>query len=96
MILKIELPDGWHYIDGIESFEISHTTKADLDKTLEKTGCPTAYFTLEALDPKAPVRSEIFKLIRYWGSKERFARLVVDFGKVYLLNDEGKTIEKLN
>jgi len=94
MIIKIATLYGWKFIDGVETFEINQTSHEELKKEedISKSGCPVGYMVFD----KGRREGMILKVLKIWKKNNYFEKIVIDVNNVYILNDEGKTIERLN
>jgi hypothetical protein len=91
MILKISNGPGWRYFDGIEDVEVYDSTYEDT-----RIDCPTEYM-LNTQNDTAKARNEMFvKVIKLFKNGSMYRRLVIDTNNVYLMNNEGKTLERIN
>lgn len=91
MILKISLYNGWHYISKVENFQISDTDFSKL-KQDEQEGVQEAYLLYDT----GRREDRTLKLLRINIGLFNFERIVLDVNQVYLMSDEGKTIERIN
>jgi len=89
MIVKTEMTGGWMFFDNVETVEIIETTvKNAQDSQVNKQ------FILMR-DKSAD--NDLVKKIYLFKAEQILAQvIVVDTNNVYLLNDEGKTIERIN
>jgi len=94
MIVKIGTMQGWKFFDEVETFEINQTTNEDLKKEEDKenSGCPVGFMVLN----HSYKDTDIIKVLKIWRRNNYFEKIVIDVNNVYILNDEGKTIERIN
>ena len=94
MIVKIGLQDGWHFVDNVEKFQIYQRTHAEFkrEEDIEQSECPIQFLVFD----KGRREDQIIKVLRIWLRNNYFEKIVVDINNIYLLNDEGKTIERIN
>ena len=94
MIVKIGTLHGWKLIDNVETFEINQTTHAELkqQEDIEQSSCPVGFMVFD----KGRREDMVIKVLKIWKRNNYFEKIVIDVNNVYLLNDEGKTIERLN
>ena len=98
MIVKIGTLHGWKLIDNVETFEINQTTHAELkqEEDIEQSGCPIGFMLLKKTKQPGDNDNEYIKVLKIWKRNNYFEKIVIDVNNVYILNDEGKTIERLN
>ena len=89
MIVKTEMTGGWMFFDNVETVEIIETTvKNAQDSQVNKQ------FILMR---DKPTDNDLVKKIYLFKAEQILSQvIVVDANNVYLLNDEGKTIERIN
>ena len=94
MIVKIGTLHGWKLIDNVETFEINQTTHAELkqEEDIEQSGCPVGFMVFD----KGRREDAVIKVLKIWKRNNYFEKIVIDVNNVYILNDAGKTIERLN
>lgn len=97
MVLKIAFDEKWWIYDDIRRVVIDHVRNWDFDVTDEDGGNPgSAPFTFILREPPAkdhtvaPARS--FSLHMADGKD---VQILTDSATVFLMNDQGKTIERL-
>jgi len=87
MIVKIHTKHGWRFIDKIKNVEVNESTKQSDEQFNSQ-----CYYTNE--------KQNNIKVITAFIDDDSFLprhlRIKIDEGEVYLLNDEGKTIERIN
>lgn len=91
MILKISRELDWRFIDKIEDAFVSHDSG---DNIAQCNDCMTEWLDYDKNQPIDQVK--IYKTITLSKNGELFKRIVIGKHIVYLLNDEGKTVERLN
>jgi len=94
MIVKIGMLHGWRFIDRVEFFEINQTTHLELkqEEDKEQSGCPVGFMLFNrTCNP-----GDVIKVLKIWKRNNYFEKLVIDVNNVYILNDEGKTVERIN
>jgi len=92
MILKISTESGWRFIDNVEDVFI-HQDSAD-NIAAQGNDCPTEWMDF---DKHLPVDMERdYKVLKLKKNDSLCNRIVIKNNTVYLLNDEGKTIERIN
>lgn len=92
MIVKISTTAGWRFIDKVEDVFI-HQDSGD-NIAAQGNDCPTEWMDGDKNIPVDLVRS--YKVITLHKDGELFKRIVIKENLIYLLNDAGKTIERLN
>jgi len=94
MIVKIGTLHGWKFFDEVETFEINETTHLELKQQEDKdqSGCPVGFMVFD----KGRREDMVIKVLRIWRRNNYFEKIVIDVNNVYILNDEGKTIERIN
>jgi hypothetical protein len=102
MIVKISNGPGWRYFDGIEDVGVYDSSYKDA----RNIDCPTEYMTsiqngssicLPTDGSRTSADDEMFvKVIKLFKNGSMYKRLVIDTNFAYLMNNEGKTIERLN
>jgi len=87
MILKICTGTGWRFIDKIKNVEVNESTKQSDEQFNSQ-----CYYVNE--------KQNNIKVITVFIDNDYFLssnlRIKVDVAQVYLLNDAGKTIERIN
>lgn len=87
MILKISTGKGWRFIANVVEVEVNPSTK-DVE-----TDYPCQHIYVKDTE-------RYIKVIKYWTKGLELHNLAnfikIDDVQVYLLNDEGKTVERLN
>lgn len=88
MILKICTGNGWRFISDVSEVEVNPSTK-DVDTDYP---CQNIF-----VNDKERYIKVIKYFINHKGDTRDLANWIkIDDVKVYLLNDEGKTVERLN
>ena len=89
MIMKVQMNCGWKFFDKIETVEVIETTvKNAQDADLNKQ-----FMLMRSII----IDNDSVKKIYMFKAEQILAQvIVVDVNNVYLLNDEGKTIERIN
>ena len=90
MILKFQTYGGWVFISDLDKVETKEMLKKDAqDLIINKE--------FYCMNEKKDDNSVWVKLHYLFTRRDGFDKLVVtDINQVYLLNDEGKTIERIN
>jgi len=95
MIVKVQLSRGWMFISEVYQIETEDMTK---DKAIALDFNKEFYCTKNG--EEKDLKTDWVKLINIFtkiSTEQRLDKvIVVDTNKVYLLNNEGKTIERLN
>jgi len=89
MIMKVQMNCGWKFFDKIETVEVIETTvKNAQDADLNKQ-----FMLMRSII----IDNDSVKKIYMFKAEQILAQvIVVDVNNVYLLNDNGKTIERIN
>lgn len=93
MILKISTESGWRFMDNVEDVFVNQDTAKNICG--QGNDCPTEWMDGHDNLPREEVE-ELRKCFNISKNGELFKRIVIKNNTVYLLNDEGKTIERLN
>ncbi len=88
MILKIQIYNGWSYFDNIDRVEVYEVERSLKDDS----SCPT-HCMFETFGEKA---TKLIKVIMLFTKGVMTDRIKVDLNSVYLMSNEGKTIERIN
>jgi hypothetical protein len=92
MIVKISSGPGWRYFDGIADVEIYQDNYANA----KINNTPTEYM-LEGFPKLDKPDKEIFvHILKLYKDGNLYRIIVIGVNFAYLLNDEGKTIERIN
>ena len=85
MIVKVETKQGWIFFDYVEHFEVYEQQRNE-DSSSD---CPTQCLLMNE-------NAKFIKILYLAREKQDNWRLKVDDNQVYLINDIGKTIERIN
>ena len=92
MIVKISTGLGWRFFDGIDDFEIYQDNYADA----RRCDTPTEYMSENMPKSAKPDNEILCKVIKLYKDGNLYRRIVIETNFAYLLNNEGKTIERIN
>jgi len=88
MILKIEWCNGWLFQDKFERLEIIEVSKKEAEERR---------INKQFVIKRAKEDNDRVKMINLFKEGcDLFQVIVIDINQAYLLNDEGKTIERIN
>lgn len=90
MIVKVERLNGWRYFDNIDNIAIQTIKQEDI--IVDVYSPPTQFICLT----KGEKKTYYNKILDFFVKETLIFRLVIDLNEVYLMNDEGKTIERIN
>jgi len=91
MILKVMTESGWLYIGGIKSLDLNKDVSVK-DYGVSGIANEDWYEIVGKVPSNAPAKSAVKKIV---GMLENGNRFLVKFdGPVYLMSDDGKTVEK--
>jgi hypothetical protein len=93
MILKISTESGWRFMDNVEDVFVHQDTVKNIIG--QGNDCPTQWMDEHKNLPREEL-VELYKCFTISKNGELFKRIVIKNNIVYLLNDENKTIERLN
>lgn len=88
MIVKIETNQGWAFYDGVKEFNWSFKNPGDTNLT-------TYYDIYAGQEPKEDETRSVMKYIMLCVENSTAWQLIHANGEIYLLNDNGKTIERI-
>jgi len=91
MILKVMTESGWLYIGGIKSLDLNKDVSVK-DYGVSGVANEDWYEIVGEVTSNAPAKSAVKQI---FGTRENGSRFLVKFdGPVYLMSDDGKTVEK--
>jgi len=95
MIVKISSgrSGGWIFYDKLDEILVYPTSMKDEVSEIIEHSCPTEWRTIEE---HADTDLKFLKVLKLISNGEIKKRIIIDINKVYLMSDEGKTVERLN